>query len=282
MKGPGIDAAADTAKDKPLLGIHYLSDVGWSGSKAAFFSYESESFLRVTFSYDTRQEIGFYASVIDHGPLREAHRALGRSGYMNMATDRSDPPDTKHVSFAEERKDVPLLLIGFPKTSVPPTLIAPIAQFEGLVEELRRHPRRAIRAEGTLREKSLTTDEEIELAFEIDALGTEPLSVGDPFFSSEGAKAKLSLTISALNDPNRRATVELRREHLVSGDRGDAPLLRLVPGQRWSVVLAKRMHLSPGSYDVHLSYRSFDVAEPGHVEGEIPIPLGTLTVTPAR
>jgi hypothetical protein len=263
--------------------IHYMSDVGWIGSKSAIFSYTGESLLKVTFSYDLAQEIGFYAGAVDATNLRTAHRVLEKSRYLDHPTGNIFPPETKFVSFREERQgSSPLPLRSFPKNNLPPTLLAPIAQFEALVESLRHHPRRALKATGRLAKLTCTTDEDIELAFHMDAVGTEPMSAGNPLVNEEDAKAKLSLTISALNDPNRRATVELRREHLVSGDRGDAPLLRLVPGQRWSVVLAKRMHLSPGPYDVHLSYRSFDVAEPGHVEGEIPIPLGTLTVTPAR
>jgi hypothetical protein len=268
--------------DTSQVSIRYMNEVGWSGTKSARFSYGRDSVLLVTFSYDPLQEIGSYRGLVDEAKLREAHRSLQKSGYADAVLDDYDPPETKHITFGEERVDQKVVLKSFPKRSIPPTLLAPIAQFEALVGDLRKHPRRAIQAAAAFSRSTLSTNEDIELSFELRATGVAPMSAGNPLVNEEDAKAKLSLTISALNDPNRRATVELRREHLVSGDRGDAPLLRLVPGQRWSVVLAKRMHLSPGSYDVHLSYRSFDVAEPGHVEGEIPIPLGTLTVTPAR
>ena len=117
--GPQSSALASSTMD-----VHYIHHVGWSGAKRAAFSYREPSIVRVTFSYDKRQEIGLWSSPVSKERLEDAQTALRASRYKDLAPSDPMPPETKFVSFEEQLVgDDARDMTSFPLNALPPAIL---------------------------------------------------------------------------------------------------------------------------------------------------------------
>jgi len=269
------------------VAVRYVHHVGWSGARIGAFYYREPSNVRVTYSYDGRQEIGLWRATVDPKRIEEVQLALRSSNYQDLAPSDPVPPETKFVSFEEELTgDKERVMWGFPLHSVPPSIVSVVQKFDALLELVRAHPVRVLRGSAKWSQPEFRTDEELVAELQLTAVGTAELEAGNPFVAGpQGPKGGLRLVLKGISPKTEELHVDLEPANVIS----QKPVMkesvfRLSPGQSWSLRLGKRVHAVPGRYRGLLAYQSahkFTFDGPG-INGEIPIDLGEIAIVPPR
>jgi hypothetical protein len=243
--------------------------------------------VRVTYSYDDRQEIGLWRATVDPRLIEDAQRALRNSRYQDLAPSEGVPPETKFVDFEEEMVgDKERAMWGFPLHSIPPAIAPVIQKFDALIELVRAHPVRVLRGSAKWSQREFRTDEELVVELQLTAVGTAELEAGYPFVAGpEGPKGMVRLVLEGVAPKTEPLQVDLEPANVISQKPAmKEAIVRLAPGQTWSLRLGKRVHAVPGRYRGLLSYHSghsFTKDGP-ETDGEIPIDLGEIAIVPRR
>jgi hypothetical protein len=262
--------------------IHYMHNLGWTGSKMAAFSYHGPSDVWVTYGYDSPPQIGAWRTTLDAALIASAQQVLHASNYRTIPGPARHRPDTKFAGFREEpMQGEGRRMTAFPLAEIPPAVQAAVKKFDELVELVKAHPVRVVRGVARWSKTTLDTDEELGVELELTNVGSASLNVANPFEATEHPKGSIRLALRAVANSPEGEVVEFGSADVVTRRALErSPILTLAAKRTWKVRLARRVHLLPGRYTGVLTYRSgLPSKEDGpDIKGELPMVLGEIDV----
>jgi hypothetical protein len=265
------------------IAINYSREVGWAGALIAELCAGEPSTAIVTFNYDGRPELGVYRTVLPDPSFLGALSALRRSGYERFPPPGEVPPESKFITVGERRQgEATPTLKPFDVRAVPPEVAAVGQELERVVEEVRRHPLRVLRASATWAKPSFAPDEPLAVTVTLENAGPLPIGIGNPL-DPEPPWSGLRLVV--WQPGGDEDAVDIHASHLraPAGVSRDADAL-LAPGEKLAFELRKKVYLAPGAYEGRLAYQNVIDREgdPQFVRGELWLDLGRVAVERRR
>ena len=174
-------------------------------------------------------------------------------------------------------------MTAFPLSKIPPAVQLAVKKFDELLELVKAHPIRVVRGVARWSKPFFATDEELGVELELTNVGSESLTIANPFEAEEFPKGSIRLALRPVTDSSDGEVVQLGVADVVTR----RPLnrskgLTLVPRQSWKVRLARRVHIVPGRYTGVLSYRSGLSSKESEIDGDLPMVLGEIDVHAPR
>jgi len=148
--------------------------------------------LRLTANLPSRQEMGFFRTVLPDAEVDRIRALVRVSDYLKYGHRGAMRPDTPTVSL-RENENVSTFL---PDSPPPASVIAVFHALDAIAEEIIKHPFKTLRGEAKWAAPQVKRGEHVEVSVALRSVGSELILIDDPLGSASATWVGLRLKVA--------------------------------------------------------------------------------------
>jgi hypothetical protein len=253
-----------------------------------FLAFEAgPSMAFVGSNFQSRPEIGVYEWALPEGEFEKLRAAMARANLAAIPTSQILQPDERSTHFAETHNGgASFDMKSFTAKEMTPALRDLASLFVTAAVPLLAHPKKVLKGERIAGPVSLSSGEPVVFAVRFSNIGTDPVTISNPFRAGNQRWTGLRLHVRADKpahalDDTDQLSVDLPQDAIrlspPDAQPSSAGRLTLSPGQSIELSIRKSFRLTPGRYLAALTFITSERPQTQlALDGSLTVDLGSF------